>query len=64
MCDKYVTCNECFEHREQYSDKLKQQEVTLASLQTETQMVKNIMYSILGTLVAGFAGTIFAILTI
>lgn len=64
MCDKYVTCEECYEHRNEINERNNKQDLILTKLDTEVGMVKKIMYSILGVLISGFVGTIFAVLSI
>ena len=64
MCDKYVTCEECYEYRTEINERNNKQDLILTKLDTEVGMVKKIMYSILGVLISGFVGTIFAVLSI
>ena len=64
MCDKYITCEECYEHRTEINERNNKQDLILTKLDTEVGMVKKIMYSILGVLISGFVCTIFAVLSI
>lgn len=64
MCDKFVTCEECYEHRHEVDLRNNKQDVILAKLDTEVGLVKKLMFSILGVLISGFVGTIFAVLSL
>lgn len=64
MEEKYVTKTECFSHRTELEKANKEQDIILTRLDTEVHILKKIMYSILGVLISGFAGTIFSILSI
>lgn len=64
MEEKYVTKTECFSHRTELEKANKEQDIILTKLDTEVHILKKIMYSILGVLISGFAGTIFSILSI
>lgn len=64
MCKEFVTCEECYEHRHEIDIRNNKQDIILTKLETEVGMVKKIMYSILGVLISGFVGTIFAVLSL
>ena len=60
----YVTCEQCQEYRDKLLIADQEQNLTLIKLDTEMSFVKKIMWSILGVLISGFAGTIFAVLSL
>lgn len=60
----FVTHEQCEGYRNRFREKNEKQDITLAVFETEIGFVKKIMYSILGVLISGFAGTIFAVLSI
>ena len=61
---EYVTRDQCEIYRSELSEKNNEQDVVLARYEAEMSFMKKIMFSILGVLVSGFTGTIFAILSI
>ena len=64
MVENYVTRELCAEHREKINSANAEQNCVIAKLDTEVEVVKKLMYSILAVLVSGFAGTIFAVLSV
>lgn len=62
--DEYVTCEQCEKLRKEIYEVNQNQSITLAELQTRTGLIEKIMFAILGTLITGFAGTIFAVLSV
>lgn len=60
----YVTCEQCEEHRTGICEAIKEQEIKVAKVETKMDIFEKLMYSILGVLIAGFAGTIFAVLRV
>lgn len=60
----YVTHEQCSEHRREICEINQEQDISIITLETKMTMVEKIMWSILGVLIAGFAGTIFSILSI
>lgn len=60
----YVTCEQCQEYRDRLVLEDQEQNLTLTKLDTEMSFVEKIMWSILGVLISGFAGTIFAVLSL
>lgn len=64
MCDICVTREECAVYRNEINTKNQNQDIVLTRIDTEVGFLKKIMYSILGVLISGFIGTIFAVLSI
>ena len=62
--DNFVTVERCEGHRREMYSKNNKQDVAIGSLQTDVSFVKVILFAILGTLVTGFAGTIFTLLKV
>lgn len=60
----YITCEQCEAYRKEIYDVNQDQNLTLAELKTRTGLIEKIMFAILGTLITGFAGTIFAVLSV
>lgn len=61
---KYVTTDQCSAFRQGYNKEIHEQDIDITMLKTEVGIFKTLVFSILGTLVAGFAGTIFSILSL
>ena len=55
--NQYVTREQCAAHRFE-------QDLDITKLNTEVNVFKKLVWSILGVLVSGFAGTIFSILSL
>ena len=66
--NEYMTCEKCQEYMSDLKEEMRSadsaQNLTLTKLDTEMSFVKKIMWSILGVLISGFAGTIFAVLSL
>lgn len=61
---KCVSREECEAYRNELIEVNNRQDITLAKVDTELSYIKKIMFSILSVLISGFAGTIFAILSL
>lgn len=61
---QFVTKGECAAFRQDYNREIHEQDIDITTLKTEVSIFKTLVFSILGTLVAGFAGTIFSILSL
>lgn len=61
---EYVTCEQCAEFRGAISDADHERDLEITKLDTEVAIFKKLMYSILGVLISGFVGVIFAVLSI
>ena len=60
----YVTCEECQSYRMAISEEEQGQALKMERMDTELGIFKKLAWSILGVLVSGFAGTIFAVLSL
>ena len=60
----YVTCEECQGYRAAINEEEQKQELKMTRMDTELGIFKKLAWSILGVLVSGFAGTIFAVLSL
>lgn len=60
----YVSCEECVEHRKELELKNAKQDEEMHVIKAELGIFKKLAYAILTTLIGGFAGTIFAVLSI
>lgn len=60
----YVTCEECQSYRTAINEEEQQQALKMTRMDTELAIFKKLAWSILGVLVSGFAGTIFAVLSL
>ena len=61
---QFVSVDQCAAFRQSYSREIHEQDIDITQLKTEVGIFKTLVFSILGTLVAGFAGTIFSILSL
>lgn len=61
--EQYVTCEKCESHRNDFAEREGQQDILISALQADNAYNKNLLMCIFGTLVIGFAGTIFAVLS-
>lgn len=61
---EFVTPEQCEAYRDCIYKVDTNQEVRLGRLDAEVSIIKTLMFSILGVLVSGFIGTIFAVLSL
>lgn len=61
---QFVTKDQCAAFRQEYNKEIHEQDIDITTLKAEVSIFKTLVLSILGTLVAGFAGTIFSILSL
>lgn len=61
---EFVTSEQCEAYRNCIYKVDTDQEVRLGRLDAEVNIIKTLMFSILGVLVSGFIGTIFAVLSL
>lgn len=60
----YVTCDECQSYRAAIDKEEQEQALKMTRMDTELGIFKKLAWSILGVLVSGFVGTIFAVLSL
>ena len=61
---EFVTPEQCEGHRIRLSSIDTNQEIRIGKLDAEVSIIKTLMFSILGVLISGFIGTIFAVLSL
>lgn len=60
----YVTCEECQSYRAAINEEEQGQALKMERMDTKLAIFEKLAWSILGVLVSGFVGTIFAVLSL
>lgn len=62
--EHYVTCEQCQSYRNAINEEEQAQALKVTRIDAELAIFKKLAWSILGTLISGFAGVIFAVLSL